>query len=175
MPDHDQALLALCQLLDAATDAMWMSGLGYLGAATTELVSLNVLLRDPLAHWTDAEGQRVRQWVAEMERCNGFSRQEARARGMLDAARHVQRLVQHRLLRELGLRWPLDGYQLNVPQRTPGPVNSNDLPANHERAPSRMVKLIMRAPGEPTRVTEYDEEGETLREYTVDENGEAAD
>jgi hypothetical protein len=170
MATHSNPLHALCELLDSAIDAMQLAGLDYVGAARRELECIDTLLQDELARWADAEGQRVREWASEMWHAYRNPNLTQRARGMINPARHIIRLVQHRLLRELGLRWPTDGYQLNLPLGHPQPIDLKSLPANMELPPFRARQIKTRAPGQPTRVTEYDDHGNITREYTIDEN-----
>lgn len=131
---------ALCQMLDAATDAMHQAGLGYMGAAGQEMANMQRLLTGPLARWTDAEGQRVALWLAELVYFDRHTDQRQRSAGFVTAASHIHRLALQRLLRNLGMRWPAQGLMLNPPDRPLDPqpkplfdLSNVDLPPGHMR------------------------------------------
>jgi len=137
---------ALGQMLDAATAVMHQAGLGYVGAAAQERGAMQRLASGPLASWTDAEGQRVAQWLLELELCDSLGDQRSRCDGYIKAAKHIHRLVLQRLLRNLGMRWPADGLMLNSPQRPldPHPLASLE---NVDLPPLRFRQLRMQSAG----------------------------
>jgi hypothetical protein len=116
---REPAVEELLRLITHAVEVLKCPGYGIPGEAAGDVEVIRETWERLADSWTDAEGQRLGEWVGALAQALEIPDERRRGGALVKAAGRLHRLALMRLMRRYGVEWPPGGLQLNRPHTGP--------------------------------------------------------